>query len=509
MKVINMSFLFLVPQPQKLTYQQKNFDRPKVYSLEFPIKAKAIAKSFIKDLIDIAKVKIGKNGFPIILELKKNKMKPEGYLLDISFSKIVIIAADEAGLFYGTQTLLQILSMFAKNALPICFIDDFPTYKTRSYMIDLGRASFRMPLLKRIIRILARLKMNTLHLHLCDDELGGLKFNKLPFGKENPTAISLNDLKELVIYARSYHVTIIPEIECWGHAASMIYHDHSLYGAPGMWGGMSFAIGEKLFKTLEKVFDEILPVLEKECQIHVGLDEANWALSKNVAEKDKDKYSPTLLVQRLYDILMKLGKKHKRKIKMHLWADHGGRPLPKIIKNKVVIQPWMYFEDQEERIKQNVKDYSGKGKTPFMLGAGMSSVHPGGHFGATSVWCKAAMNSPNVEGVTICHWENNEIPEQLVGLFGGADYAWTPDTPVVQSKKPDLYRERIFGEVTLRMRAWQQIFKDADHEALVKDRGPIVIKGIYMWGEKSGQPVAPTALIKNIRDKIGNDNMDQ
>ena len=504
-----MDLSFLVPEPQLVEMRNTVLERPASFSVEYSLLAENVTKSFVLDLKNIAKVKINANGFPIYLILAKNKTELEGYFLDINENEIYIIASDEAGLYYGTQTLIQIIAMYDKKVLPICNIYDYPTYKTRSYMIDLGRASFSMPLIKRIIRILARLKMNTLHLHLCDDELGGLKFNKLPFGKENPTAISLKDLKELVIYARKYHVTIIPEIECWGHAASMIYHDHSLYGAPGMWGGMSFAIGEKLFKTLEKVFDELVPVLEKKCQIHIGLDEAQWAIAKDVSPKEAKKYNPTYLVQRIYDILMKVGKKHKRQIKVHLWADHGGRPIPEKIKKKVVVQPWMYFEDQEEKILENISKYSGKNKTPFMMGAGMSSMHPGGHFGATSVWCKAGMSSPNVEGVTICHWENNEIPEQLVGLFAGADYAWTPLTPFVQSKKPDLYRERIFGEVTLKMRAWQQIFKDADHEALVKDRGPIVVKGRYLWGKKSGKPVAPTAMIKNMRDMIGNDNMDQ
>jgi hypothetical protein len=504
-----MSFLFLAPQPQEIKFEKIIFERPKKFSLQYLTILKETGIALKKDLKEICKINVSTSGFPIILELQKNKIKAEGYQLEISKSKILIKASNQAGLYYGTQTLLQILAMFDKVTLPVCKINDFPTYKTRSYMIDMGRASFPVPLLKRIIRILARLKMNTLHMHLCDDELGGLRFNKLPFGKENPTAISLKELKELIVYARKYHVTIIPEIECWGHAASMIFHDHSLYGAPGMWAGMSFAIGENLFQTLEKVFDELVPVLEKKCQIHIGLDEANWALAKDVAEKDKDKYNPSLLVQRIYDILMKMGKKHQHEIKVHMWADHGGRPLPDKIKDKVVTQPWMYFEDQEENIKSKVAQYSGKNKTPFMMGAGMSSMHPGGHFGATSVWCKAGEKSPNVEGVTICHWENNEVPEQLIGLYGGADYAWTPNTPVVQSKKADLYRERIFGEVTLRMRAWQQVFKDADHEALVNDRGPIVVHGFYMWGDKSGLPVAPTALIKNMRDIVGNDNMDQ
>ena len=503
-----MSNDYLVPYPQAVKIGKNSILRPKQVCVKGAANTKAIADFLKKDLKDLAKVKNTPKGFPLQLQIKKSKAKAESYILEISKKGIKLTAPDEAGLFYGVQTLLQIFVLGDQENLSELKIEDWPQFRTRSFMIDLGRTVFSFKYLQRIVRMISRLKMNALHLHLCDDQLGGLRYKKLPFGSENPGAITLAELKKLVEYARTYQVKIIPEIECWGHAGSMIYHYPELYGAPGMWGGMSFAIGEKLFEILEKVFDELLPCLEKKCEVHIGLDEAIWALAKDVPKNKEKDYTPTTLTRRLHDILRKSEKKAKRKVTIHLWADHGGRPLPKGIEKNFVIQPWMYFEAREDDIKAKVKKYSGKNKGPFMMGGGMSSNHFGGHFGATRAWCQAGKNSPNVEGITICHWENNNIADQLVGLFGGADYAWTPETPKLMGSKVDTYNEYLRAQVTHRMKAWQVKFKDGDEEALQNDMGSVVSNGFYCWGKKAGKAVAPTAWMKMPGQRVGGADMD-
>ncbi|MHC4917374.1 MAG: hypothetical protein ACYTGB_17995, partial [Planctomycetota bacterium] len=282
----------------------------------------------------------------------------------------------------------------------------------------------------------------------------------------------------------------LPEFECWGHAQSVIYHYPELYGGPGMWGGMSFGIGEPTFKLFEKVFDELLPALERDCPVHVGLDEARWALLPGVPERHRGKYSPQSLVGRLYEILRRAGRRHARSVTMHLWADHGGRPLPPEIASKVVVEPWNYFRLHEPIIKKKMRRYAGRGKTPLMMGGGMSSVCFGGDFGATRVWCRAGAGKPNVEGVTVCFWEDNDLPEKMIGLYAGADYAWSPESP--PARKNDPFDERLRADVGRNMRVWQARFRDADDEAVRRDRGPQVYRGYYCWGKRAGKPVAPT-----------------
>jgi hypothetical protein len=181
---------------------------------------------------------------------------------------------------------------------------------------------------------------------------------------------------------------------------------------------------------------------------------------------------------------------------MRIWADHGGRPVPADIAGDVIVEPWMYMEAREANIREKVARYGGAGKPPFMMGGGMSSLHLAGGFGATALWCRAAMDCPNCEGIDICLWENNNVAGQLSGIFAGADYAWTPLTPAIV-EKDNLFRERIQGEVLVRMKKWQAVFAaDADDAAIRMDTGPEVHGGFYTSGPWAGRPVAPTAVMK-------------
>ena len=490
-----MALEFLVPYPRKLTLRKTTFARPKRMRVNAGDGCGAVAKSLASDLRGLAGLTVSRAApFAIELRLKERSARREGYRLALGQGGAEVTAADEPGLFYGVQTLLQILVLGDPAALPTVRIIDWPEYRTRSFMVDLGRSIFQPVLLRRIVRILARLKMNTLHLHLNDDELNGLRFDRLPLGTENPEAITLADLADLVRYARRFHVTVLPEIECWGHAASFLYHFPELHGGPGMWGGMSFGIGEPLFDFFEAVFDELVPVLETDCPVHVGLDEATWATLPGVPKSKRRDYTPTKLVERLYDLLERVGDRHGRQITMHLWADHGGRPIPARLRRRVVVEPWMYWEFRERDIRAKLRRWGGRGKPRLMMGAGMSSGHFGGHFGATRVWCQGAVGLPNVEGVTVCLWEDNDLPEKMIGLYGGADYAWSPESPEREAK--DVVNEMLHMRLGVRMRKWQAAFKDADDASIRADRGPHVYRGLYCWGDRAGQPVAPTVLFK-------------
>jgi hypothetical protein len=274
-----------------------------------------------------------------------------------------------------------------------------------------GHDALKFELEQPWITNLARLKMNVLHLHLTDNEMNSLRFKRLPLGKENPAAISLGELKELVKYARRYHVAILPEIECWGHAKSLVYHRPDLCG-----------------------------------KMYEARDGANFGV---------------------------------------------GREL--IVFLSSVLEPWRYFERHEERLVEKLKKYAGRGKPRFMMGAGMSPGYYGGHFGATRLWCRNARGIPNVEGVTICLWEDNDLPGKFLGVYGGAAYARSPENPAPpEPVESDRFWERFYYETGTKMRRWQVMFKDADDEAMRADRGAYVSRGRYFWGKRAGKPVSPT-----------------
>jgi hypothetical protein len=489
-----MPFDYLVPQPQEIEEKGESFPRPPQISIDGDVGTKTCMAVLKKDLKELAGIS-AKSGSPYVIRvsLGEGQGRAESYLLSLDRNGATISGFDEPGLFYGVQTLLQIFILGDRDAIPSLLIRDWPHYRLRSFMVDMGRSVFRPALLRRTVRILSRLKMNLLHLHITDDQLNSLRFRRLPLGKENPYALTLSQLKKLIAYAHRFHVKIMPEIECWGHASSLLYHFPELEGGPGMWGGASFGIGEEYFQFMENLFDELIPVLDRDCMVHVGLDEAQWFTLASVAKDRRQEYSPERMVGGLYNILTRAGEKHGRNVTMHLRTDQGGLLIPPEIERKVVVQPWQYHERGEKEIEESLKRYGGEGKPPFMMGAGMSVAHFGGHFGGTRIWCKKGKDLPNVEGVTICMWVGNDLVERLIGLYGGSDYAWSPDYPPTRDLKKDPYGEIKRTKVSVKMRRWQALFRDADTEAIQRDRGSEVFWGLYCWGKRAGEPVAPTA----------------
>lgn len=487
----------LVPAPKEMQELGATMDPPRAVRLSWTDGCERVASALAFDLEEICGIRVDECAdYAISLEVHPQGLPNEGYTLEVSKAAALLAGEDTAGLSWGCQTLIQLLTL-PESGVPCVRIKDWPHYRSRSVMLDMGRAPYSLSLIKRVIRIMSRLKLNSLHLHLFDDHLNAIRFRSLPLGSENPFALTIDEYAEIIRYARERHISVVPEFECWGHAGSILYHFPQLYGAPGMWEGFSFGIGEELYDLLGRMLDEFVPILEDECIFHVGLDEANWATLPGVAEADKERYTPTEHVRRLHELLTSIGEKHGKKITMRLWADHGGRPVPAELKDRVIVEPWMYFEGRSEAIKQKVATYSGEGKTPFIMGGGMSQLHYTGHYGATRIWCKEAMDSPNCEGINICVWESNNVGGKLLGIFGGADCAWSPDK--ADPAPEDLHSEWIGGKLMRLMRRWQARFPDADPAALERDRGPEVQSGKYCWPPVAGVPVVPTCKLVDPR----------
>ena len=183
----------------------------------------------------------------------KNQM--EGYIIKVAKSGVDIYANNQAGRFYASQTLQQLLN---SNDVPFQTIIDYPRFKYRGIMLDAVRHFFSYNELKRFIDVMAAHKLNTLHLHLADDEGWRLELPNYPrltkigatrgFGTSISAANLIDDkfditnlskekyadvktkytgyytikqIKDLIKYANARQITIIPEIEMPGHARAM------------------------------------------------------------------------------------------------------------------------------------------------------------------------------------------------------------------------------------------------------------------------------------------------
>jgi hypothetical protein len=491
-------FHYLTPYPQELKAGEgRVLLGGRQLLCEAGSEAAEIARDFVTDCWSVARLQVTREAtegaYPIRLEIRDVGLREEGYTLEIGERETVIVGQTAAGLFYGTQTFLQ-LAGFEKGELPVLVIRDWPVHTWRGVMLDMGRGVYTKALIERCIRIMARLKLNFLHLHLFDDEIMGVRFNTLELGKENPQAIPIDQLGDLVKYARRYHITVCPEIESWGHVNSVVYHYRDCYGAPGMWGGSSFGIGERTISLLERMYDEVVPHLEDKCFVHLGLDEANWAVLPDF--EGREEINPEWLVGRLHDVLMEVGKRHGKEITLCIWADHGGRPVPERIRDKVIVMPWQYWELRYEDIETKVQRFSGEGKPPFMAGGGKSGQAHNGTFGATRLWSQQTKGVANCLGVDITLWSGNSVERYLVSMYAGAAACWNPDA-AFEAEERDIHRETLTGETVAQMMSWQTLFEDANEEAIIRDRGPAVFVGYYVNGPRAGEPVAPTAIPVN------------
>ena len=245
----------------------------------------------------------------------------EGYELDVSKNDITIKSKYAKGAFYAVQSLLQLFPLpSSANTFKIACINikDEPQFKYRGMHLDVGRHFFSVDFIKKYIDLMARLKMNTFHWHLTEDQGWRIEIKKYPKLQEiaafrNETLIGhYNDqphqfngkpyggfytqeqIKEVVAYAKTRQVTIIPEIEMPGHSQAAIAAYPEL-GCTGKqvevatkWGVFDevYCPKESTFKFLEDVIDEVATLFPGK-YIHIGGDEApktNW---KNCAHCQK------------------------------------------------------------------------------------------------------------------------------------------------------------------------------------------------------------------------------
>lgn len=241
-----------------------------------------------------------------------NETGKEGYKLIVSKKTITITANSGVGIFYGMQTLLQLLPpavesrnpavSFEKWKVSVCKIIDYPRFEYRGMHLDVARHFFPIEFIKKYIDLMSMYKINNFHWHLTDDQGWRLKIKKHPLLTEvgsvrSSTPIGRNtrddnepyggfytqeEAREIVEYASRRYVNIIPEIEMPGHAQAALasYPNLSCTGGPfevwTKWGVSEeiFCAGnEEVFTFLEDVLTEVISIFPSK-YIHIGGDEA-------------------------------------------------------------------------------------------------------------------------------------------------------------------------------------------------------------------------------------------
>lgn len=317
-KIMKLSGEFELNQLTKIVA-----DNPEEHAVVFLKNYLQQSKNLTNKIVS-AKAELLSSGNPLnnitITNRGAEAIPAEGYKLTITPSGIRLIGKD-AGLFYGIQTLIQLIPVTeaVSMKIPCLSIEDHPRFAYRGMMLDVSRHFFTVEQVKSILNLMAHYKLNRFHWHLTDDQGWRIEIKSLPkltqvgayrvprlgdFGAMEPPKpgekatdggfYTQEEIKDVVKYAAERSIQILPEIDVPGHSMAAIAsypylsvtQDTSIKVSPGSsfakWfkgGGYEMYIdntlnptSERTYEFLDKVFTEVAALFPYE-YIHIGGDE--------------------------------------------------------------------------------------------------------------------------------------------------------------------------------------------------------------------------------------------
>ena len=268
---IAQTSISLLPKPQLYKDTGKNFTMGKV-KLSTPV-LRPEWEVFIMnaggEIVEHSSSVIEVELVPSIDEARLNR--DEAYRLSVSNKRIKIEAVTEQGVYWAMQTLRQLEQKKGKrSSVAGCEIVDWPAFRIRGFMQDVGRSYISMEELKREIEILSRFKINVFHWHLTENQAWRLESKIFPMLNDSVNTIrmpgkyyTLEEARDLVDFCKKHQVLLIPEIDMPGHSAAFVRaFRHDMQSPEGM-------------KILKLLLDEVCETFDVP-YLHIGTDEVEF-----------------------------------------------------------------------------------------------------------------------------------------------------------------------------------------------------------------------------------------
>ena len=259
---------YLLPKPQQIVSASGTFTMGKVMldvpvlSAEWTDLVQACGGEVVEKSSKIISVRL----VPSVVGAQMNQ--EEAYRLVVSSKGIEVEATTEQGVYWAMQTLRQLEQK--KGSFKACEIVDWPAFKVRGFMQDVGRSFLPIEELKREVEILSRYKINVFHWHLTENQAWRLESKIFPMLNDsvNMTRIkgkyyTLDEAKDLVDFCKKHQVLLIPEIDMPGHSAAFVRtFRHDMQSPEGM-------------KILKMLVDEVCETFDVP-YLHIGTDEVDF-----------------------------------------------------------------------------------------------------------------------------------------------------------------------------------------------------------------------------------------
>jgi len=399
----------IIPKPVKLEKGVGEFELNSKTKVIAPVQLQSEAQFLVNQIkvstgIEISFSNAVKSNS---IELKidpsiSNKRSDEAYQLKVDKKKTLVIGASKKGVFYGIQTLLQLMpeKVFSRvnkqvNSItyPCVNIEDYPRFGWRGFMLDASRSFQPVEYVKKTIDLMAMHKMNVLHWHLTDDHGWRIEIKKYPEltqvaawrnqpnypvkGEQNPYGgfYTQEQIRELVKYAAQKHITIVPEVDLPGHSSALLEampelmcdsvekQKHVQYFRDYPMRNTNFirhkgtnvvcAGKESVYPVIENILNELIDLFPSE-YIHVGGDEVKktwWEACPHCQEKAKKEKRENMdelqayFIKRLEEMVVARGRK------LIGWDEilEGG------LSKTASVMGWRGMKGAEESIKQGRK----------------------------------------------------------------------------------------------------------------------------------------------------------
>ena len=331
----------LIPLPASMKTLDGEFRLTQDTRIEGPGPAAPTAAYLAKELgLEVGEGRSAR----VRLKLVSDKIVPgpEAYRLTVKRDGVRIEASDPRGLFYGAQTLRQLVSNSKSRIIPAVQIDDAPRFRWRGLLIDVARHFFGKPELLKIIDEMAAYKLNVLKLHLTDYEGWRLEIPGYPKLTEigsvvdgKPRYFTTADMREIVEYAANRHIMVVPEIEMPGHAGAAARAYPEFFDDAG---GAFNPANPKTYDFIRGVLTEVARIFPAP-YLHFGGDEVADETWKGMADVNRLKADQGLQTtddveayfgRKVVGIIESLGKRPMA------WDEQVDAKAPK----SVVIQWW-------------------------------------------------------------------------------------------------------------------------------------------------------------------------
>jgi len=431
---------FLFPHPQSFEFRSGYLNN--IYNHQYEY------QSFIKTIQNVSSLNIvgevNHLTLPFIdnsiyFKIDSNLNKTDEYLLTIDTSKIVIKGKNKAALFYGKQTLNQIItySTITKSPIPCLQINDWADFERRGFMLDISRDKVpTMETLFHIIDLLASWKINEFQLYT--EHTFAYKNHQIVWKEASP--ITAEEIQILNLYCNEKHIDLVPNQNSFGHMENWLMHDEYLELAEcptdcnTIWGTRSRTslnpINPGSFILMQELYSELLPNFTSK-YFNIGCDETvelGCGQSKEYCEKHGKGNVYLEYLMKLNDEVNKHGKTTQ------FWGDiilNHPDLIPHLPKNMIAMV-WGYestypFNEQLQKFKQaNVDFYVCPGTSTWRSEIGRNhdafiNLQQAAIFGKQY----GAKGYLNTNWGDYGHWQPLSVCYPAMAV--GAAYAWKSD----------------------------------------------------------------------------------